>query len=278
MLSARCFLLTLSLVICFCFTTVSFSTWPGFCSSFRTVPHSETVNDTTGSGQPYSGIDAFEYPDYCTTSKTVALTFDDTPDTELEDLLRLLKLHNATATFFENGPHHFGGLRDLTSSVRKILANGHQIGSHSWNHINMSDVSHEDLDYNLISMNDWLFDNFQIRTRFVRPPWGLCDDECLRQLASRAYYPVGYAIDVEDWRYSTANLVDLSVKEFEKWTYQWERTRSSRRRGPIVSLHAGYRPVVDTTAPAIMAYFERQGFRFASVAECLGFRRSEWYM
>ncbi|KAF4547865.1 Polysaccharide deacetylase-like protein 3 [Elsinoe fawcettii] len=276
--STRCIFWTLSLATFTFLIIASLSRWPELRKSTSVALQSDQQKLASSAARLYTGSDPFEYPDYCNSYKTVALTFDDGPDDEIDDLLALLNRYNATVSFFENGPHHFGGLRDLPGKVKKILEHGHHIGNHGWNHINMSNALPEILDFNLNKMNDWLAENFQIRTQWVRPPWGLCDDLCLRHLHESRYIPVGYAVDVEDWRYNTANLVDLSINEFHKWTYQWERTRSSRRRGPIVSLHAGYRPVVDTTAPAILQYFHERGFRFVSVAECLSYRREEWYV
>jgi len=61
----------------------------------------------------------------------VALTFDDGPDpTYTPRVLDLLRQHGARATFFMVG-HRVAAHPDL---VRRVLAEGHLLGSHSWSH------------------------------------------------------------------------------------------------------------------------------------------------
>ena len=59
------------------------------------------------------------------------LTFDDGPDPEhTPQVLDILRRHGATASFFLVGElvdHHPG-------VVRRIVAEGHRIGNHSWSH------------------------------------------------------------------------------------------------------------------------------------------------
>lgn len=63
--------------------------------------------------------------------KCLYLTFDDGPDPEhTPQVLDILRRHGATASFFLVGElidHH-------PSVVRRIVAEGHRIGNHSWSH------------------------------------------------------------------------------------------------------------------------------------------------
>ena len=68
----------------------------------------------------------------CTVPGTVALTFDDGPFTYTASVLDTLRRNGVAATFFVNGVNW----ADITSadsqaSVRRMVAEGHQIGSHS---------------------------------------------------------------------------------------------------------------------------------------------------
>jgi peptidoglycan/xylan/chitin deacetylase (PgdA/CDA1 family) len=63
---------------------------------------------------------------------TVALTFDDGPDPSVTPaLLDLLQTHGAPATFFITGKR----ASEHRELVRRILAEGHSIGNHSYNHL-----------------------------------------------------------------------------------------------------------------------------------------------
>ena len=61
----------------------------------------------------------------------VALTFDDGPDPlTTPELLRLLKKHGATGTFFVNGRK----AGEYPQLIKKILSDGHCVANHSYNH------------------------------------------------------------------------------------------------------------------------------------------------
>jgi peptidoglycan/xylan/chitin deacetylase (PgdA/CDA1 family) len=65
-----------------------------------------------------------------TTRKAIALTFDDGPSEWTEPILDLLRDHGVRATFFVVGsvaPHR-------PELVRRIVAEGHELGNHSWSH------------------------------------------------------------------------------------------------------------------------------------------------
>lgn len=67
-----------------------------------------------------------------TSQPLVALTFDDGPTAEgIDAVLPLLKHHHAKATFFLIGE------RVQTPLVQRIVAEGHEIGNHSFNHHRM---------------------------------------------------------------------------------------------------------------------------------------------
>lgn len=66
-----------------------------------------------------------------TTDKVVALTFDDGPTPVYTgQTLRVLAEHGAKATFFVTGAEATSDMADL----RAIVAAGHEVGNHSWDH------------------------------------------------------------------------------------------------------------------------------------------------
>ena len=61
----------------------------------------------------------------------VALTFDDGPDPRYtREVLRLLRANDARATFFTIGVNAAA----YPSFVHEVMADGHSIGNHTWNH------------------------------------------------------------------------------------------------------------------------------------------------
>jgi len=64
--------------------------------------------------------------------KQIALTFDDGPGPETEEFLKLLRRHNAHATFFLSGAQ----VQRRPATVRKLVDGGHEVGSHTFDHTN----------------------------------------------------------------------------------------------------------------------------------------------
>jgi peptidoglycan/xylan/chitin deacetylase (PgdA/CDA1 family) len=65
-----------------------------------------------------------------TCPKTVALTFDDGPSPYTMQVLEILDLHGAYATFFVTGAHVAG----RPEVARAIVAAGHAVGNHTYTH------------------------------------------------------------------------------------------------------------------------------------------------
>lgn len=68
-----------------------------------------------------------------TNEKVVALTFDDGPTTNVDEILTLLKQYNAKATFFLIGSE----IEKNPDEAKKIANAGHQIGNHTYSHQRM---------------------------------------------------------------------------------------------------------------------------------------------
>lgn len=68
-----------------------------------------------------------------TMDAVISLTFDDGPDPKFTpQVLELLKIHGATATFFCIGKH----IEKYPDIVERILSEGHSIGNHTYSHSN----------------------------------------------------------------------------------------------------------------------------------------------
>lgn len=68
-----------------------------------------------------------------TNEKVVALTFDDGPTKNTDDILTLLKKYNVKTTFFLVGNE----IERNPESAKKIVDEGHQIGNHTYSHQRM---------------------------------------------------------------------------------------------------------------------------------------------
>ena len=100
-----------------------------------------------------SSVNGRDLPIYCvqTDKPQIALTFDAAWGNEdTEQILSILEKHNVKATIFMTG----GWVESYPEDVKKILAAGHDIGNHSENHKNMSQLSIDEMKSELMEVHD----------------------------------------------------------------------------------------------------------------------------
>lgn len=99
----------------------------------------------------------------------VALTFDDGPDPDITPrVLRSLARHRITATFFV-----VAALAEAHRSLlEQIVEAGHEIGNHSWSHLEVVDLDQDATDREIGDAQESLESMTGIAPRWYRPPRG----------------------------------------------------------------------------------------------------------
>ncbi|MGW5493492.1 bifunctional polysaccharide deacetylase/glycosyltransferase family 2 protein [Streptomyces olivaceoviridis] len=143
--------------------------------------------------------DSLRIPDH-----RIVLTFDDGPDpTWTPKVLDVLKKHHAHAVFFVTGT--------MTSRhpelVRRMVAEGHEVGLHTFGHPDLSYHSTKRIDWELSQNQLALAGAAGIRSSLFRPPYSSSADAIdnrswpvTRYIGSRGYLTVVDDTDSEDWR------------------------------------------------------------------------------
>ncbi|MEZ5851408.1 MAG: glycosyltransferase [Hyphomicrobiaceae bacterium] len=199
--------------------------------------------------------------------KVIALTFDDGPSVYTAPILDVLKQKKVKATFFV-----VGAVAALAPRVlRRIHAEGHDIGNHTFTHPDLSEIPGAQLDMELNATQRVLESQIGIRTTLFRPPF-VKDVEpetqtqarTLQASAALGYITIGQRIDPLDWDRPGAD-------EIVKRTVAY----ALRQDGNIVLLHDGGGDRKQTIAalPRIIDELRAKGFRFATVHELLGLQR-----
>jgi peptidoglycan-N-acetylglucosamine deacetylase len=126
--------------------------------------------------------------------RQVSLTFDDGPDPDATPrLLRLLAARGARATFFligERAVRH----PDL---VRELLAEGHEVGNHTWRHRNAWFLGPRATQAEIVGGAKVLAEIIGETPRLFRPPWGIVNVPALRIARRAGYTTVLWSIQPE---------------------------------------------------------------------------------
>jgi len=136
--------------------------------------------------------------------RTIALTFDDGPDPEwTPKVLEVLKENDAHATFFVVGSE-VARDPDLT---RKITADGHELGLHTFTHPNMQRLAPWRRTFELSQTQVAIAQAANVHTNLVRFPYSskaqAIDEvnwKIVKQAGKQGYLVVVNDLDSEDWR------------------------------------------------------------------------------
>ena len=106
--------------------------------------------------------------------KIVLLTIDDAPDRYSIEMAQILHDLKVKAIFFVNG--HFLDSEEEEHVLKEIYQMGHVIGNHTMTHRNLSDLSNEEQESEIINLNDLVEKIIGERPQFFRAPFGVITD------------------------------------------------------------------------------------------------------
>jgi cellulose synthase/poly-beta-1,6-N-acetylglucosamine synthase-like glycosyltransferase/peptidoglycan/xylan/chitin deacetylase (PgdA/CDA1 family)/spore germination protein YaaH len=199
----------------------------------------------------------------------VALTFDDGPSADwTPKILEILKAKGVKATFFivgQNGETN-------PSLVQRILAEGHEIGNHTFTHPNLGETS-EEVARIEINATQRLVEALTGRSmRLFRAPFfgdaepttpGEINPVKLAQ--TLGYVSVGLRVDPDDWQGPPADLIYQRIMDRMADT-------NPETRGQVVLLHdaGGDRSQTVLALPRIIDGLRAKGLDIVPVSELAG--------
>ena len=175
----------------------------------------------------------------------VALTFDDGPSVYTEGLLDILQEHEVQVTFFILGQ----SARIQSETVSRIFAEGHQIGNHTWNHPNLTQLSDELIQQQIQQTDDIVTQVIGQPTQHLRPPYGAYND---RVMAVSGLPIIFWSVDPLDWKDRDAEIVAARIIESPA--------------GAIILAHDIHKTTV-AAVPAIIEALHKRGIHFVTVTK-----------
>ena len=177
--------------------------------------------------------------------RAVYLTFDDGPIPESTPfILDTLRQHQVKATFFMVGDN----VRKHPELYDQIVADGHQVGNHTHNHIGGLRHSIKHYMYNVERANAY------IRSPYFRPPHGWMR-HALYAVLSRRYKVV---------------MWDLVTRDYSKWMTADDivgNVRRYARNGSIITFHDSLKSIgkLHTALPQSIVWLKEQGYAFKTI-------------
>ncbi|NGP46035.1 delta-lactam-biosynthetic de-N-acetylase [Bacillaceae bacterium SIJ1] len=220
----------------------------------------KSKNETPAeAGQAYDELlkkhDAF-YKDTDATEKNIYLTFDNGYENGYTaPILDVLKKTDTPATFFITG--HY--IKDQPELVKRMAAEGHIVGNHSWSHPDMTTVTKDKFAQELARVDE----AFQDLTgggpmKYLRPPRGIFSDQTLQWSGELGYYNVLWSVAFVDWKTDQQKGADYAYKEMMKQAHP----------GAVFLLHTVSKDNAEALERAITD-LKKRGYTFASLDDYL---------
>lgn len=187
-----------------------------------------------------------------TDKKQVAVTFDAAwTNQDTDELIKILKKHNAIATFFIVGDW----AEKFPESVRAFYDAGHTVANHSDTHKAFSKCSREEIREEIVNCNEKLEKITGEKITLLRAPSGDYTNQSLEVAKDLEMFTIQWDVDSLDY-------TKISVEEIVK------RVISGTQNGSIILFHNG----VDNTAEAldkVLTELSKQGYSFVSVNDLI---------
>lgn len=191
----------------------------------------------------------------CAVAKCVALTFDDGPSPYTDRLLKVLTDNDAQATFFLIG----NKVAADPAGARRIADAGMEIGSHTFEHPNMTTIPAADVPGQLSRANDAIAAATGVTPTLWRPAGGLTDDAVNAQAARFGLAGILWDVIPFDW----INDADTAATRYMLMT--------QIKPGSVVLFHDTYSSTVDLIYQFIPV-LKANGYHLVTVSQLLGKR------
>jgi peptidoglycan/xylan/chitin deacetylase (PgdA/CDA1 family) len=188
-----------------------------------------------------------------TNEKVIAITFDDGPLLKhTPEILNILQGQQAPAAFFCIGNRIEGN----ETLLRRIDAEGHLIGNHSFSHHFWFDMfGPGKMLAELKQMDDAVESVIARRPRLFRPPYGVTNPNLAKAVTRGGYTPIGWNI----------RSLDTVAKDKDQLL---DRIKKGIRPGAVLLLHDSMDVTVQAL-PVLLQHLKKEGYRIERIDKLL---------
>ena len=177
----------------------------------------------------------------------IAFTFDDGPGEYTDELLDCLEENNAHATFFMLGQN----VGSWESTVQRMADIGCEIGSHSWDHPNLYDLSMDSVAKEFSDTDAALEKACGQKASVARAPYGNWSDDIISTVGKPFFT---WSLDSMDWSYLDVN------KDYDAVM------NGDLTDGSIILMHDIHEPSVQASIKMIPELVQK-GYKLMTVSE-----------
>jgi len=198
----------------------------------------------------------------CTVPGTAALTFDDGPYEYIQNISKSLTDVGAKGTFFFNGNNYRCiYAQESVERVQFAYGQGHQIGSHTWAHKNLSALSTAaEVDSEMARTEQAIQRLTGAQVAFTRPPYGEYNDN-VRQVAAKRNQKL------VNWSFDSRDSIGATPAESNA---AYDKLVQDKPSSILALNHEVYNTTAFIVAPHAIKVLLSAGYKLVTVADCLG--------
>ena len=185
--------------------------------------------------------------------KQVAITFDAAwDDSGLDDIIAVLKRHNAPSTVFAVGEW----VDKYPDAVKKLDAAGHLMANHSDKHIHLNKMNAEQFKADVLACNKRIEAITGKPVTLYRGPYGEYNNTAVSAIENMGMYYIQWDCDSLDWKpnYTADMITAAALKNVQS--------------GSIILLHIGAKHTA-TALENILTKLEKEGYTFVTVDQLI---------
>ena len=171
-------------------------------------------------------------------------------DEYLDAILNILKENDVKITFFVGGKW----AQNSSDMLKRMVAEGHEIGSHSYDHEHFEQLSYAQSVEKIKKAADVIYSICGTAPMLFAPPYGEFNDTTLRAARDLGCKTIMWSLDTIDWRGDGVTAI-------------LNRVKKNCHNGAIILTH----PTADTVTalPEIIATVKQSGREFVTVGEMI---------
>ena len=197
-----------------------------------------------------------DLPIYCvnTDENKVALSFDAAWGNEdTQNILDILAKHNVKVTFFMTGEW----VGKYPEDVKHIAAAGHDLGNHSENHKQMSQLSADQCKEEIMKVHKRVKELTGINMNLFRPPYGDYNNTLVGTARDCGYYTIQWDVDSLDWKdYGADSIINKTVNH------------KKLGKGSIILMHNGAKYTPEALEKIIVGIQEK-GYQIVPISQLI---------
>ncbi|KAF2266832.1 glycoside hydrolase/deacetylase, partial [Lojkania enalia] len=225
---------------------------------------------------PYGGEGIY----FCEKPGTVAITYDDGPYIYTNEVLDMFAAYGFKATFFITGININKGAIDNEANpwpamIRRMIADGHQVASHTWSHQDLSAITQQQRRDQMIK-NEMAIRNIIGKfPTYMRPPYSSCDAQsgCQNDMEDLGYVVSYFNLDTDDYNNVTPDKIQNAKDNFND-AIAPSNPSSDEFLAIAHDIH-------EQTARNLTAYMldvlVSEGYQGVTMGECMNDPEANWY-